>query len=73
MHDDDLINKAKAELKDAYDFDTRDPLFGLSRQEMSGPKLSRRATLRLLAAGGALTMARSPLASTGQSARSRSR
>lgn len=57
MHDDDLINKAKAELKDAYDFDTRDPLFGLSRQEMSGPKLSRRATLRLLAAGGALTMA----------------
>lgn len=42
---------------DAHDFDPRDPLFGLSRKELSGPSLSRRATLRLLAAGGALTMA----------------
>ncbi|MEO0930156.1 MAG: ABC transporter substrate-binding protein [Pseudomonadota bacterium] len=55
-NDDDLIRKAQAELKDAYDFDPRDPLFGLSRDQMSGAKLSRRTTLRLLAAGGALTM-----------------
>ncbi|MEM1351432.1 MAG: ABC transporter substrate-binding protein [Pseudomonadota bacterium] len=57
MNQDDLIKKAQAELKEAYDFDPRDPLFGLNRSEMSGPKMSRRATLRLLAAGGALSMA----------------
>ena len=57
MKDEELIKKAKAELKEAHDFDPRDPLFGLNRTEMSGPKLSRRATLRLLAAGGALSMA----------------
>lgn len=45
------------EWKDAHDFDARDPLFGLSRDALSGPKLSRRATLRLLAAGGLLSMA----------------
>jgi peptide/nickel transport system substrate-binding protein len=43
------------ELRDAYDFDRRDPLFGLSRQELAGPRLSRRATLRLLAAAGTLS------------------
>lgn len=42
---------------EAHDFDPKDPLFGLSAREMSGPKLSRRATLRLLAASGALTTA----------------
>ena len=57
MKDDELMKKARAELTDAYDFDPRDPLFGLNRSEMSGPKLSRRATLRLLAAGGALSLA----------------
>jgi peptide/nickel transport system substrate-binding protein len=57
MNEDDLIKKAQKQLKEAYDFDPRDPLFGLNRSEMSGPKLSRRATLRLLAAGGALGMA----------------
>ncbi|MEO0989550.1 MAG: ABC transporter substrate-binding protein [Pseudomonadota bacterium] len=57
MKDDELMKKAQAELTDAYDFDPRDPLFGLNRSEMSGPKLSRRATLRLLAAGGALSLA----------------
>lgn len=57
MNEDDLIKKAQAELKDAYDFDPRDPLFGLKRAQMNGPKLSRRATLRLLAAGGALGLA----------------
>ncbi len=57
MKDDDLMKAAEAEIRDAHDFDPRDPLFGLSRAEMSGPRLSRRATLRLLAAGGALTVA----------------
>jgi peptide/nickel transport system substrate-binding protein len=49
--------RMKAVWKDAHDFDPRDPLFGLRRDELSGPKLSRRATLRLLAASGALTAA----------------
>lgn len=47
----------KATLAEAHDFDPRDPLFGLRRDELSGPRLSRRATLRLLAAGGALSAA----------------
>ena len=54
MSNDDIIKKAQAELKAAYDFDPKDPMFGLNKDEMSGPKMSRRATLRLLAAGGAL-------------------
>jgi ABC-type transport system substrate-binding protein len=37
----------------AYDYDPKDPLFGLSQAELSGPKLSRRSFLRLLAASGA--------------------
>ncbi len=57
MNEDDLIKRAQQELREANDFDPRDPLFGLSRDDMRGPKMSRRATLRLLAAGGALTMA----------------
>ncbi|MEM1344441.1 MAG: ABC transporter substrate-binding protein [Pseudomonadota bacterium] len=47
----------KADWQDAHDFDPRDPLFGLSRHELSGPRLSRRATLRLMAAAGTLTAA----------------
>jgi len=43
------------EFADAHDFDPRDPLFGLSRSEMSGPSLSRRTVLRLMAAAGTLT------------------
>ncbi len=42
------------ELAEAYDFDPRDPLFGLSKDEMSGPKLKRRAVMRLMAAAGSL-------------------
>ncbi|MDU8913485.1 ABC transporter substrate-binding protein [Aestuariicoccus sp. MJ-SS9] len=57
MKNDDLMKRAQQELRDAYDFDPRDPMFGLSRDDMRGNKISRRATLRLLAAGGALTMA----------------
>lgn len=48
-----------AELRAAGDFDSRDPLFGLSREELSGPGLSRRATLRLLIAAGGLAAAQS--------------
>jgi len=41
----------------AHNFDPHDPLFGLSQTDLRGPKLSRRAVLRLLAASGMLTMA----------------
>lgn len=55
-----LTNEERArvedEYKEAYRFDPRDPLFGLSQAELSGPKLSRRAVLRLLAASGMLTL-----------------
>jgi len=54
MEEKDRIRK---ELKWAYDFDAQDPLFGLSRSDLSGPKLSRRTVLRLLAAAGMLTAA----------------
>jgi ABC-type transport system substrate-binding protein len=47
--------RIRAELADAYDFDPRDPLFGLNREEHSGPVLKRRAVLRLMAAAGTLT------------------
>ncbi len=47
--------RIKDELKDAHDFDPRDPLFGLSKDQLSGPSISRRASLRLLAASGALS------------------
>jgi peptide/nickel transport system substrate-binding protein len=45
----------RKELEWAYDFDPQDPLLGLSRSDLSGPKLSRRAVLRLMAAAGMLT------------------
>jgi len=44
------------ELADAYDFDPRDPLFGLSAAALSGPRLERRVVLRLLAAAGTLSL-----------------
>ena len=43
------------ELKDAYDFEPEDPLFGLNQSEFSGPVMSRRAVLRLMGAAGILT------------------
>lgn len=46
---------AHAELKDAYDFDPKDPMFGLRADEMSGSALSRRSVLRLMAAAGTLS------------------
>ncbi|MEM7523250.1 MAG: ABC transporter substrate-binding protein [Pseudomonadota bacterium] len=53
----DLLKRAKAEMRDAYDYDPRDPLFGLNRDDLRGGAISRRATLRLLAAGGTLSLA----------------
>ncbi|MEM7022042.1 MAG: ABC transporter substrate-binding protein [Pseudomonadota bacterium] len=43
------------ELKQAYDFDPKDPLFGLDRQALSGPRMPRRSVLRLMAAAGTLS------------------
>lgn len=48
---------AKAELDSALDFDPRDPLVGLHRHDLAGPRLERRTVLRLLAASGALSAA----------------
>lgn len=45
------------DLAEAYDFDPADPLFGLSKDAMAGPKLKRRSILRLMAAAGTLTAA----------------
>ena len=50
------IDELKKEFDDAYDFDRDDPLFGLKKSELSGPKLGRRAFLRLMAAAGMLSM-----------------
>ncbi|MGH6927574.1 MAG: ABC transporter substrate-binding protein, partial [Dongiaceae bacterium] len=47
--------RIRSELADAHDFDSRDPLFGLSRYDMSGPRMNRRAVLRLMAAAGTLS------------------
>ncbi|QPC43658.1 ABC transporter substrate-binding protein [Kaustia mangrovi] len=47
--------RIRRELEDAHDFDPRDPLFGLTREALSGPRLERRAVLRLMAAAGTLT------------------
>ncbi len=44
-----------AELRQAYDFDPKDPLFGLTQQQLGGPELNRRSVLRLMAAAGTLT------------------
>ncbi len=49
--------RTREELRQAYDFDPRDPLFGLNRTALSGPRLDRRTTLRLLAAAGTLSAA----------------
>ncbi|MEZ4861266.1 MAG: ABC transporter substrate-binding protein [Caldilineaceae bacterium] len=52
-----LLQQAHEEYQQAFDFDRGDPLFGLSTRDLSGPRLSRRTVLRLLAASGALTLA----------------
>jgi peptide/nickel transport system substrate-binding protein len=55
--DDHILKKMREMWNDAHDFDPRDPMVGLTGKDLSGPKLSRRTTLRLLAASGALTAA----------------
>ena len=65
--EDDVRARLNKAWNDAHDFDANDPLFGLTRDEMSGPRLTRRATLRLLAAGGVLSMAQLLPAVTRQS------
>jgi len=49
-------DRLQTELEQAYDFDREDPLFGLHKEDLRGPKLSRRSVLRLMAAAGLLTM-----------------
>lgn len=49
------LAQARQEYADAFDFEPQDPLFGLSREELRGPRMNRRTVLRLLAASGALT------------------
>ena len=51
------LRAMKARWDAAHDFDPRDPMVGLGRQELCGPVLERRTVLRLLAASGALTAA----------------
>ncbi|MGE0718998.1 MAG: ABC transporter substrate-binding protein, partial [Alphaproteobacteria bacterium] len=51
------IDTMRAEWDDAHDFDPKDPLVGLARADLSGPRLGRRAVLRLMAAAGTLTVA----------------
>lgn len=53
----DTSGAIQDDLAKAYDFDSRDPLFGLQPHDLSGPKLERRIVLRLLAAAGTLTVA----------------
>ena len=50
------VDEARKEFEEAYDFDRSDPLFSLSKTDLSGPKMSRRTVLRLLAAAGTLSM-----------------
>lgn len=60
--DRDLMQRAQQEYALAYTYDRTDPLFGLHKTELSGPRLSRRTVLRLMAAAGTLTMAQALLA-----------
>jgi len=46
------------DIEEARKFDPDDPLFGLSVQDLSGPRLSRRTVLRLMAAAGLLSTVR---------------
>ena len=52
-----LLAGMRRDLDHALDFDPRDPLAGLTREQLSGPQLERRTVLRLLAAGGVLSAA----------------
>jgi len=52
----EIPKRVKDEWQDAHDFDPRDPLFGLSKEALSGPGMSRRSALRLMAAAGTLSL-----------------
>ncbi len=54
--DEEMRRRVREMLRWAYDFDPKDPLFGLKKEELRGPRMSRRAVLRLMAAAGILTM-----------------
>ena len=45
------------ELEWAFDYDPNDPMLGLSGKDLSGPRVSRRTVLRIMAAAGALSAA----------------
>ena len=66
---DNLTEAQKARIQDeykrAYDYDSKDPLFGLTQAELSGPHLNRRSFLRLLAASGAALPLRGLMAAAG--------
>ncbi len=51
----DMRKTVDSDLANAYDFDSRDPMFGLRHHDLSGPRLNRRTVLRLLAAAGTLS------------------
>ncbi len=51
-----IVEQARKEYAEAHDFDAGDPLVGLTPKQLSGPRLSRRTLMRLMAAAGALTM-----------------
>lgn len=64
--DAETVARARAEYAEAYEFDRQDPLFGLSKEQLSGPKLARRTVLRLMAAAGVLSLSNVVAACTAQ-------
>lgn len=52
----EALERAQQEYQEAHDFDPKDPLFGLTKEQLSGPKMGRRSVLRLMAAAGMLSM-----------------
>lgn len=66
--DEQFIQQVQEEYRRAYDFDPRDPLFGLNKHALRGPKLSRRTVLRLMAAAGTLSLAQVMIACTAPAA-----
>jgi ABC-type transport system substrate-binding protein len=51
-------NALEREIDEAKQYDPEDPLFGLTVEDLSGPRLSRRTVLRLMAAAGVLSALR---------------
>ena len=61
----DQQDRVKEEHRRAHNYDTKDPLFGLTQAELSGPQINRRSFLRLLAASGAALPLRGLMAAAG--------